>query len=63
VRAVLTASDAKLVVAMETVGVPSFSMPQESWIHHDVQLPQSEEAAITTSALRAMNSRFCGVLP
>ena len=59
----LLASAAKLVVAIETVGVPSFSMELESWIHHDVQLPQSEEAAITRSACSAMNARLAFELP
>ena len=54
VRATLFASWVNWVVATVTVGVPSFSIRLVSWIHHDVQLPQSALVPMTRSALSAM---------
>ena len=35
------------VVQIVTVGIPRFSSSTESWIHHDVQDPQSPMAVTT----------------
>lgn len=41
------ANSMKASVQIVTVGIPRFSNSTESWIHHDVQAPQSPMAVIT----------------
>jgi hypothetical protein len=44
------------VVHREAVGTPATSSLTESWIHHDVQDPQSPEAWITTRQAASSSS-------
>ncbi len=61
--AVFAASSRNCSVTMLRVGIPSLSMPQESWIHHDVHPPQSPDALTMKSAHCDMRFRFSAGLP
>lgn len=52
------ASATNASVQIVTVGMPFFSSSTESWIHHDVQLPQSPMAVMTAPTSRAYTSSF-----
>ncbi len=55
--------EANSSVQMLNVGVPCFSNSMASWIHHDMQEPQSPIARITRSHLADNSSKISGEAP